>query len=125
MGIKAVVQGLTTEIGRLVDYDLNRITPKVIYQAAIQGDEIAQDIFNRAGFYIGIAVANTMASVSPRKVVIGGGVAQAGDLLLEPIRKTAYERVHIMPASQVEIVPAKLGVNAGMIGSALWASANI
>lgn len=125
MGIKAVVQGLTTEIGKLVDYDLNRITPKVIYQAAIQGDEIAQDIFNRAGFYIGIAVANTMASVSPRKVVIGGGVAQAGDLLLEPIRKTAYERVHIMPASQVEIVPAKLGVNAGMIGSALWASANI
>jgi glucokinase len=122
MGIKAVIQGLTTIIGELVDYDLNRITPKVIYQAAIQGDEIAKEIYRLAGYYIGIAVSNTLATIGPRKVVIGGGVAQAGEMLLAPIRKTVLERVHIMPAEQVQIVQAELGPNAGLIGAALWAN---
>ncbi|MBN1148197.1 MAG: ROK family protein [Anaerolineales bacterium] len=123
MGIKAVVQGLTTKIGEVVGYDLNKITPKTIYQAAMQGDEVARKIYEEAGFYIGVAVSNTLAAIGPRKVVIGGGVAQAGDLLLEPIRKTVKERVHIMPVDQVEIVLAELGPNAGLIGAALWASA--
>jgi glucokinase len=121
MGVKAVMQGLTTGIGDLVDYDLNKITPKIIYQAAIEGDAIAHDIFEKAGFYIGIAVANVMVTIGPRKVVIGGGVAQAGTLLLDPIRRTAYERVFVMPKEQVEIVPAALGPYAGLVGVALWA----
>jgi len=121
MGIKAVVQGLTTRIGELANYDLNRITPELIYQAARGGDAIAQDIYERAGFYIGIAVSNVLTMVGPRKVVIGGGVAQAGEMLLEPIRRTVNERVFIMLASEAEIVLAELGTNAGIIGAAMWA----
>ena len=122
LGLKAVAQGLTTSIGELVDYDLNRITPEVIYQAASQGDDIAAEIFEQAGFYIGIAVGNAIVVVSPRKVVIGGGVAQAGELLLEPIRRTVRSRyAKIAKVDQVEIVPAELGPNAGLIGAALWA----
>lgn len=121
MGAKAVRQGLTTRIAELAGYDLNKITPKLIAQAAMEGDKIALEVYRQAGFYIGIAVANIMVSVGPRKVVIGGGVAQAGDLLFEPIRQTAYERVHVMPKEQVEIVPAALGPFAGLVGAALWA----
>ena len=121
MGIKAVVQGLTTNIGTLAEYNLNKITPKLIYEAAMQGDEIANDIFIRAGFYIGIAAASTLATVGPRKIVIGGGVAQAGDLLLEPIRQTVRERFFIVPTKEFEIVQAALGADAGLIGAALWA----
>ena len=121
MGAKAVMQGMTTSIGALVGYDLNRITPKVIYQAAISGDAIAQGIFEQAGYCLGVAVSNMLVSVGPRKVVIGGGVAQAGDLLLEPIRRTVKDLVHIVPISQVEIVPAVLGIHAGLIGAAVWA----
>jgi glucokinase len=43
-------------------------------------------------------------------------------LLLEPIRQTVRERVRMMPVDQVQIVPASLGVNAGILGSAVWAS---
>jgi glucokinase len=122
MGLKAVTQGLTTRIGELVDFDLNRITPAVIYQAAQEGDAIAIDIYEQAAFYIGIAVGNSIVMVGPQKVVIGGGVAQAGDWLLEPIRRTVRERnSKITDVSQVEIVPAELGPNAGLIGAALWA----
>ena len=122
MGLKAVTQGLTTCIGELVDFDLNRVTPEVIYQAALEGDEIANEIFELAGFYIGIAVGNVIVVVSPRKVVIGGGVAQSGEMLLEPIRQTVRARYSkIAKVDQVEIVPAELGPNAGLIGAALWA----
>jgi glucokinase len=60
-GVKAVMQGLTTNIGEYVDHDLNRITTRVIAEAAHAGDAIAQDIYETAGFCIGIAVSNVLA----------------------------------------------------------------
>lgn len=120
-GIQAVVQRRPTRIGALVNYDLNRINVAVILEAAQQGDAVARRIFERAGEYIGMAVSNTLLTISPRKVVIGGGVAAAGDLLLEPIRRTVRTRVFLMPQHEVEILPAALGDDAGLIGAALWA----
>ncbi len=120
MGLKAVVQGATTRIGEMVDYDLNRITPKVIFEAARAGDAIARDIYGQAGFYIGVAVSNIIIAVGPQKVVIGGGVSQAGDLLLDPIRRTVAERVNVTTIEKVQIVRAELGPNAGLIGTAVW-----
>jgi glucokinase len=122
MGMKAVVQGRTTIIGELVDFDINRITPNLIAQAAAQGDEIAQIILQDAGFYIGIAAANVCAAIGPRKIVIAGGVSRIGEPILKPIRRTINERVTIMPVEQVEVVQAKLGDDAGVIGAALWSA---
>ncbi len=122
MGMKAVSQGLTTQISELCDHDLNRITPKLIADAANAGDEIANDIYDKAGFYIGIAAANVCAAIGPRRIIIGGGVAKAGALLLDPIRRTVRQRVYVMPVDQVEIVPSQLGDIAGIIGVACWAA---
>ncbi|MDT8897186.1 ROK family protein [Thermanaerothrix sp. 4228-RoL] len=124
MGMKAVVQGWTTQIGSLVDYDLNRITPEIIARAARNGDAVAREIFEIAGGYIGTAVANVVVAINPQRVVIAGGVAQAGDLLLDPIRRTLHKRVFVAPKERVEIVPSVLGNNAGVIGAALWAYHN-
>jgi DNA polymerase (family 10) len=90
-------------------------------QAALAGDAIAQDIYRHAGECIGIAASNVIVSVGPRKIVIGGGVAQAGELLLSPIRRTVLERVRITSISQVEITLAELGTHAGLVGAAMWA----
>jgi len=122
MGMKAVAQGLTTRLGELCEYDLNRITPKLIADAALEGDEVAKDIYESAGFALGIAAANMCVALGPRRIVISGGVSQAGDLLLEPIRRTLRERVHVMPVEQVEVVRSQLGDNAGVIGVACWAA---
>ena len=122
MGLKAVTQGLTTRIADLCENDLNRVTPKLIAQAAQEGDEIAREIYERAGFYLGIAAANVCVAVGPRRIIIGGGVSRAGDLLLEPIRRTLRERVTVMPIEQVEVVQSQLGNNAGVIGVACWAT---
>ena len=122
MGMKAVSQGLKTRIADLCELDLNRITPELIARAAGVGDEIALNIYQKAGYYIGIAAANVCATIGPRRIIITGGVAQAGDLLLAPIRRTLYANVHIMPVEQVEVVPGALGDNAGVIGAACWAA---
>ncbi len=121
MGMKAVSQGLTTQIGALCGYDLNRITPELIAQAALAGDTIAQEIYDQAGFYLGVAASSLCAAIGPRRIIIAGGVANAGDLLFKPMEKTMRERVSVMPVDQVEIVPALLGSDAGVIGSAMWA----
>ena len=122
MGLKAVTQGLTTNIADMCEHDLNRVTARLIAQAAHEGDEIAKDIYERAGFYLGIAAANVCVAVGPRRIIIAGGVSQAGDLLLEPIRRTLRERVTVMPIEQVEVVRSQLGNNAGVIGVACWAA---
>jgi glucokinase len=122
MALKAITQGRTTRIAELVSYDLNRVTPEVVSRAARGGDPVAREIFEQAGFYIGIGVANLITIISPQMVVIGGGVAQAGDLLFDPIRRAARESVHVTPFDQVRIVPGELGTDAGLIGAAVWAS---
>jgi len=124
MGIKSVIQGRTTLIGELVNFDINKITPQVIAEAANQGDAIAKDIFDHVGKLIGIAAANISLAVGPERIVIAGGVSSCGDLLLTPIRRTLQERIFVMPKEQIQVVQAQLGDNAGILGSALWAEIN-
>lgn len=121
MGVKEVMHGHTTRIGELVNHDLNRIDAGVIVQAALEGDSIAQGILERVGRYLGIAVGNILGVISPQRVIFGGGVSLAGDLLLKPIMQTVRERVHVIPLQKVEFVLAELGINGGLIGAALWA----
>lgn len=122
MGTKAVQQGLTTTIGKLAGYDLNKISPELIAEAANQGDEIAKDIWERAGHYIGTAVSNAIVTFGPRRIVISGGVAAAGDLLLAPIRRTIKQRVTVVPLEDIEVVAGELSNQAGIMGMAKWAS---
>jgi glucokinase len=121
MGVKEVMHGHTTRIGELVNHDLNRINVEIIVQAAKEGDQIAKEILQRAGMYLGIAVGNILGVISPQKVIFGGGVSRAGDMLLTQIVQTVNERVHVIPVGQVEFVLAELGIDGGLIGAALWA----
>jgi glucokinase len=121
LGVKEVMHGHTTRIGELVDYDLNRINVEVIVRAAKDGDLIAKEILERVGTYLGIAVGNILGVISPQRVIFGGGVSSAGDLLLRPIVQTVNQRVHVIPIREVEFVLAELGIKGGLIGAALWA----
>jgi glucokinase len=122
MGVKAVAQGLTTQIGELCEFDLNRVTPKLIARAARAGDEIALEIYNQAGFYLGVAASSICAAFAPQRIILSGGVSRAGKLLLYPMTRTMRERTHIMDINQVDIVQGELGDNAGVIGASVWAA---
>jgi glucokinase len=117
---RGVRQGWSTKIVDLIDNDLNRLTPEIVSKAAEDGDEFALEVWQRAGSYLGIGVANILTCIGVKKVVIGGGVSKAGDLLLDPIREVVKQRVFLMPIDKVEILTAKLGKDAGIVGMAAW-----
>ena len=121
LGVRAVLQGMTTRIGALAEHDLNRITPETIMRAAEEGDEVAREILRRAGNYLGTGVANLATILSPDRVIIGGGVARLGEWLLEPVRATLRQRCHAVPVDRIEVVRAALGDDAGVVGAAVWA----
>ena len=73
----------------------------------------------RSGRYLGIGIANMITVITPDRVVIGGGVSAAGDLLLGPIRDELRRRVRTTSLEEVEIVTAELGTWAGAIGAAI------
>lgn len=120
---KAVRQGLTTKLGELVNYDLNKLSPEVVAEAAQMGDEIALEIWDDVGRYIGTGIANIAVSIGPERVILAGGVAEAGDLLLKPIQETLKARVFVMPIDKVDVVLSSLGSEAGILGMASWAAA--
>lgn len=124
-GMRAVVQGATTRITAMCNGDLNQVTPELVYQAALAGDSVAREIYEQAGRAIGYGVSNVVIALTPQRVIIGGGVAAAGDMILEPIRRTIRERVKVADPEAIEIVPATLGNNAGLMGAAMWACQNV
>jgi glucokinase len=88
--------------------------------AARAGDLRAQEGLIDAGRYLGIGAANVVVLLSVDRVVVGGGVAAAGDLLLDPMRKELITRVHVSDVERVKVVRAELDVWAGAIGAALY-----
>jgi len=101
-----------------------RDSPEHVAEAAGKGDERALEALRRAGVLIGIAVSNAIVLLAPERVVVGGGVAAAGNLLLDPIRDEVRRRVRVVPVERIEIVPAALGRFAGATGAALWGAEN-
>lgn len=95
------------------------ITPYIVAKAAEAGDPVAKRIFEIVGTYIGMGLVSVINLLNPEKVIIGGGVAEAGDLLLDPIRKTIKERAMVVAGNSVEIVRAELGNSAGVIGASM------
>ncbi|MGH2401787.1 MAG: ROK family protein [Candidatus Limnocylindria bacterium] len=95
-------------------------TAEQAVEAARAGDERAVGGLARIGGYLGIGIANLIVLLTPDRVVIGGGVSAAGDLLLEPIRAEVRRRVHVTDLDRVEIVAAELGTWAGAIGAAVY-----
>ena len=94
------------------------ITPYIVAVAAKEGDPVARQIFRIMGEYIGMGLVSVVNLLNPEKIIIGGGVAESGDILFDPIKETIAKRAMTIQ-KEVEIVPAQLGNTAGVIGASL------
>lgn len=96
---------------------IEKITAREVGEAARLGDLIAQQIVAEAGVHIGTAMAGIINLINPSVIVVGGGVAQMGDLLLEPIRRAVSER-SLRPAwREVRVTAAMLGRRSSGMGA--------
>lgn len=121
-GVRLLLSGNAPRLHDLCGGDLNRVTAATVGQAAREGDTMLLKAIERMGRWIGIAAANLVSALHPRMIVLGGGVAQLGELLLEPMRQTLHARVGMFPTDDVEVRASQLADTAGLLGGIALAS---
>ncbi|REJ70912.1 MAG: ROK family protein [Planctomycetota bacterium] len=124
-GIRLMRIGLAPRLRELVEGDITRITPREMAEAAHSGDEDVKEAIVRAAGYLGLAVANTITVLHPELVVLGGGVANMGDLIFDRVREVVQEDVRMFPADEVRIESSLLEEKAGVMGALALASRGI
>ena len=104
-------------IPSLVDSKLEAITAQTVYDAAAQGDAVAQEIVRDTARYLGAGIANILNMLNVDTIVIAGGVTAAGDALFAPLRAEVRRRAFKPAVEAARIVPAALPGTAGVVGA--------
>lgn len=105
-------------IPKLVNGDLKKITPKIISEACRKGDRLAARIWKEVGADVGVMLADLVNIFNPEAIIIGGGVAQAGEPLFDAISEEISKRAFPLLSKNVKILPASLGQDSGIKAAA-------
>jgi glucokinase len=116
-GASLARSGAAPRLAAIVENNWSAITPKEMAIAAQQGDLLVAAAIEKAAGFLGIGIANAITLTAVDQVVISGGVAALGNLLLEPVRAAVRERVRMFPAECVRIACSTLGDHAGALGA--------
>jgi glucokinase len=115
-GVRLMKSGLAPKLFEIVGGDAAAIGPKEMALAAEGGEATVRDAIVRAARYLGIGAANLVTALHPELVVLGGGVAAIGDLLLNTVRDEISQRVRMFPPDDVRVERSLLGDKAGIWG---------
>jgi len=117
---KRAKEAVTTNVRTaLKNYD--NVTAKEVFIEAASGDRVAQEILNTALVYLGITVGNVISNFDPEKVVLGGGVINGGEIVLETVKREVEARCLKPFVENCSIEKAVLGGKAGVLGAAALA----
>ncbi len=97
------------------------LTGEMVVKAAIDGDLLANQVIESAGSYLGMAIASLVHLFDPQVVIIGGGISNAGELILEPARRALSEYSMADYRNRARIVQSELGDNSGIMGAIAFA----
>jgi glucokinase len=103
---------------RAAELGLGAASAQALSAMARRGNKTARRIFQEAGFYLGLALANLVSTLNPETIVMGGGLSSAGELLLKQARETMLRWGQPIAVRQVRIVRSRLGTRAGLLGAA-------
>ena len=116
--VEAIEAGQTSKLPDYVDGALERITAQTVYQAAHDGDELAEEVVGDTAKFLGAGIANMINIFNPEIVVVFGGVTLAGERLFGPLRREVAKRAFKPAVAVCRIVPAELTGTAGVYGAA-------
>jgi len=117
MAREAIAGGANSLLREMVYGQLDQITSRLVYEAALQNDTLAISTFHRAGRYLGIGIVNLLHLFNPEMIIIGGSVAKAGDFLFNSMWETIRARSHPIYWKDLRIVPPALGDDVGLLGA--------
>jgi glucokinase len=119
---KSIQKGASTSLREKILRKGGRLKSGDLAEAMQQGDPVANKEVRRAAYFLGLGLGSLMNVFGPEVVVIGGGVTAAlGDTWVDLVRITARETCLVDPSNRIQIVPAALGDDSGMLGAALMA----
>ncbi len=121
--IRRVSGGEKSALLEMAGGRIDAITAEKVGVAARDGDAVALDVILKAATYLGVGMVNLVNIFNPEMIIVGGGVARLGDLLLGPARRLVRERAFPISAESVRVVAAELGNEAGVYGAAAFALA--
>ncbi len=104
-------------IDALVGGDMSKVTAHVVYEAARQGDLVAREVVRDTARFLGTGISNLINIFNPDTVVLAGGVTQAGDTLMLPLRAEVSRRAFKPSVEACRIVLGALPVSAGVVGA--------
>ena len=113
--VEALEKGLRSP---LAEGPREEITCRAIFEAAAGGDRLALSLVQETGRLLGVLAANMANLLNPERFVFSGGMIEAGDLLFGAIREECARRAFAVPDKRMDILPARLGGDAGLIGAA-------
>jgi glucokinase len=119
--VRRIRQGQNSVLTEMAAAKIENITAEMVGAAARNGDSLAKDVISRAAYYLGICMVNIVNIFNPEMIVLGGGMAGLGDLLIEPGKRMVAERAFSIASRAVSIVAAQLGNEAGVYGAAAFA----
>ena len=119
--VRRIRQGERSSLTEIVEGKIENITAEKVSIAAQGGDSLASEVISSAAFYLGVGMVNLVNIFNPEMIIVGGGMAKMGDLLLNPAKQIVRERAFQSSAQAVRIVPAQLGDDAGVLGAAVFA----
>ena len=119
--IRRIRQGERSSLAEIVEGEIESITAEKVGVAAQGGDSLALEVILKAANYLGVGMVNLVNIFNPEMIIVGGGMAKMGNLLLDPAKQVVRERAFQLPAQAVRIVPAQLGDDAGVLGAAVFA----
>lgn len=115
-GVRLLLIGNAPRLQEITGGDLNKVNPGTMWQAAEAGDAPIRDAIVRAATFLGIGVSQVAHTVQPDLVVIGGGVANIGSIIIDTVRRVLDEQIFMFPSETVVVKPSALGDRAGMYG---------
>lgn len=116
-GVRLMRSGLAPRLFDLTQGEASRVDPKLMAQAAAEGDVNVQDAILRALRYLGIGAANMVVALHPDLIVYGGGMAALGPILTQTVYAEIQQRVRMFPAGDVRVECSQLGSQAGILGA--------
>ena len=123
---KAAHRGDAPYLAKTVGTDLAEIRSGALANSIANGDKVIQDLVEEAATAIGLAVVNIVHLLAPDKIVLGGGLVEAmEDLMVGTVRETARKSVMSVYRDRFDVVAAKLGDDAGVLGACAWAKQEI
>ncbi len=113
-----IARGEPTILTGYMPADGRRIGGDVVAQAALEGDRIAKEVLDRAGYYFGVGISILVELLNPQLFIIGGGLSQIGAPLLNAVERGLHANTHPEMLEDLQLVPARLGADVGMVGAA-------